>query len=110
MKIFKEGHIERQRLDGLVHQKLLAKETAKRKIAVTAQHDSEVTANFSSVTEQQIEDAYDANQGKFTGEEAQITPVGPRYLCSRRLHGDSFVLIFAEALSANVNETLRPMV
>jgi protein-disulfide isomerase len=65
-------NLKRQRIDAIINERLLAKEAAKRKITVAALLDSEVTAKVSLVTEQEIDSAYEANKGKFKGEEAQI--------------------------------------
>lgn len=65
-------NLKRQRVEALINERLLAVEAAKRKLAVAALLDAEVTAKVGLVTEQEIDKAYEANKGKFKGEEAQI--------------------------------------
>lgn len=63
---------KRQRLEGLISDRLLAKEAAKRKVSVPALIDAEVTSKVGLVTEQEIETVYQANRTKLKGEEIQV--------------------------------------
>jgi protein-disulfide isomerase len=65
-------NLKRQRIEAIINDRLLAKEAGKRKLTVAALLDAEVTAKVGLVTEQEIESFYEANKGKFKGEEAQI--------------------------------------
>ena len=64
-------NLKRQKVDALINEKLLEKESAKRKLTVPALLDAEVTAKVRLVTEQEIENFYQANKAQIQGEQAQ---------------------------------------
>ncbi len=64
-------NLKRQRVEALINEKLLAKEAKKRGRSAPALLDAEVTAKVGLVTEQEIENFYQANKARFKGEEAQ---------------------------------------
>jgi protein-disulfide isomerase len=64
--------LKRQELDGLIAQRLLAQEAAKRGTSVTALVDAEVTAKVGLVTETEIEAFYRANKARLRGDEASL--------------------------------------
>ena len=70
-------NLKRQRLDALINEKLLAKEAAKRSVSVLKLLDAEVTSKVGLVTEQEIENFYQANKAQIRGEEA-CRKKGPR--------------------------------
>jgi protein-disulfide isomerase len=59
-----------QRLEALIHDKLLAAEALKRSVTVQALLDAEVTSKVALVTEEEIERFYQANKARLRGEEA----------------------------------------
>jgi protein-disulfide isomerase len=65
-------NLKRQKLDALINEKLLEKEAAKRKLTVPALLDAEVTSKVGLVTEQEIENFYQANKAQLQGEQAQV--------------------------------------
>ncbi len=65
-------NLKRQKLDALINEKLLTKEAAKRGVSVPALLDSEVTSKVGLVTEQEIENFYQANKAQIQGEQAQV--------------------------------------
>lgn len=65
-------NLKRQRLDALIEEKLLAREAANRKLSIPALLDAEVTSKVGLVTEQEIENFYQANKAQIKGEPAQL--------------------------------------
>lgn len=65
-------NLKRQKLDALINEKLMEKEAAKRKLTVPALLDAEVTSKVGLVTEQEIENFYQANKAQIQGEQAQV--------------------------------------
>jgi len=61
-----------QRLEALINEKLLEKESAKRKLTVPALLDAEVTAKVGLVMEQEIEKFYQENKAQLKGEENNL--------------------------------------
>ena len=59
--------LKRQRLEGLIQTRLLAKEASKRGLSVPALLEAEVTTKISPVTDQEIENYYQANKTKYPG-------------------------------------------
>jgi protein-disulfide isomerase len=64
--------LKRDELEGLIAQRLLAQEAAKRGISVTALMDAEVTAKVGLVTEQEIDTFFQANKARLQGDEASV--------------------------------------
>lgn len=77
--------LKRQRLDALINEQLLAKEAAKRTLAVPALLDAEVTAKVGLVTEQEIEKFYQDNKAQIKGEQAQIREQIRAFLQNQKL-------------------------
>ena len=77
--------LKRQRLDALINEKLLAKEAAKRNLTVPALLDAEVTAKVGLITEQEIENFYQANKAQMKGEEAQFREQIRAFLQNQKL-------------------------
>src|SRR5262245_17674214 len=63
-------NLKRQRIDALINERLLAEEAKKRSISVPALMDAEVTSKVGLVTEQEIENFYQANKARYPGEES----------------------------------------
>jgi protein-disulfide isomerase len=77
--------MRRQQLEALIQDRLLAKEAAKRGIAVSALVDAEVTAKVGLVTEQEIESFYQANKARIQGAEATVRDQIRAYLQNQKL-------------------------
>jgi len=77
--------LKRQRLEALINEKLLAKESAKRKLTVPALLDAEVTAKVGLVTEQEIEKFYQDNKAQIKGEQAQLREQIRAFLQNQKL-------------------------
>jgi hypothetical protein len=77
--------MKRRELDVLIANRLLAQEAAKRRIAVSALVDAEVTAKVSLVTEQEIDAFYQANKGRVRGDEAKAREQIRTYLQQQKL-------------------------
>jgi len=65
--------LKRQRLEGLIQTRLLAKEAAKRGLSVPALLEAEVSNKLIPVTEQEIETYYQANKAKYPGDNYRQT-------------------------------------
>jgi protein-disulfide isomerase len=78
-------NLKRQRLDGLINDKLLEKEAAKRNLSVPALLDAEVTGKVGLVTEQEIEKFYQDNKAQLKGEQAQFREQIRAYLQNQKL-------------------------
>ncbi len=63
-------NLRRQRVEALINERLLSTEAAKRRIAVPALLDGEVTSKVGLVTEQEIENFYQANKARYPGDES----------------------------------------
>ena len=77
--------LKRQRLDQLINDKLLEKESAKRNLTVPALIDAEVTAKVGLVTEQEIEKFYQDNKAQIQGELAQFRDQIRAFLQNQKL-------------------------
>jgi protein-disulfide isomerase len=62
-------NLQRQELESLIAQRLLAQEAAKRGMSVSALLDAEVTAKVGLVTEHEVEAFYQANKSRMRGDE-----------------------------------------
>ena len=60
--------LKRQKLEGLIQGRLLAKEASKRGLSVPALLEAEVTSKVSPITDQEIESFYQANKAKYPGD------------------------------------------
>ena len=78
--------LRRQELESLVEQKLLAQEAEKRKIAVPALLDEEVTSKVGLVTEIEIDQFYQQNKARLTGDENEIRQKIRPYLQEQKLN------------------------
>ncbi len=64
-------NLKRQRVEALVRDRLLAQEAKRRGISVQALLDREVTSKVGLVTEEEIEQFYQANKSRVAGDEAE---------------------------------------
>jgi protein-disulfide isomerase len=78
-------NLKRQKLDALINEKLLEKEAAKRTLKVPALLDAEVTSKVGLVTEQEIENFYQANKAQIQGEQAEAREKIRTYLQNQKL-------------------------
>jgi protein-disulfide isomerase len=78
-------NLKLQRLEALINEKLLAKESAKRKLTVPALLDAEVTGKVGLVTEQEIEKFYQDNKAQIKGEQAQLREQIRAFLQNQKL-------------------------
>ena len=64
--------LKRQKVEALIAERLLAKEATKRGLTVQALLDAEVTAKVGPITEQEIENYYQANKARMRGDEGTV--------------------------------------
>jgi hypothetical protein len=64
--------MQRQKVEALIGERLLAKEASKRGITVQALLDAEITGKAGLVADQEIDTAYQANKAQLRGEEASL--------------------------------------
>jgi protein-disulfide isomerase len=64
-------HLKRDRVEALIRDRLLAQEANRRGTSVHALLDAEVTTKVGLVTEQEVEQFYQANKSRITGDEAK---------------------------------------
>jgi len=85
--------VKRQKLEQLINERLVAKEAARRGVSVPALLDAEVISKVGLVTEQEIENFYQANKAQQKGEEASFREQIRGYLQSQKLaaRGEAFV-------------------
>lgn len=77
--------LKRQKIDALINDKLLADEAKKRGLSVPALLDAEVTSKVGLVTEQEIENFYQANKTQIQGDESEAREKIRPYLQSQKL-------------------------
>lgn len=79
-------NLKRQRIDALINERLVAEEAKKRKIAVPALFDAEVTSKVTLVTEQEVDNFYQANKAQVkAGEEVQAREQMRAYLQNQKI-------------------------
>lgn len=101
-------NLKRQRLEGLINEKLLAKEAAKRKISVAALLDAEITSKVGLVTEQEIEKFYQDNKAQIKGEQAQVREQIRAFLQNQKLAVKREEFLRSLRAQAKVVVNLRP--
>jgi protein-disulfide isomerase len=100
--------LRRQELDRLVEQKLLAQEAAKRKISVPALLDEEVNSRVGLVTETEIDQFYQQNKARWTGDEDEIRQKIRPYLQQQKLNARRSDFVQSLRSKANVVVRLSP--
>ena len=98
--------LKRQRLEGLIQTRLLAKEAAKRGLSVPALLEAEVATKISPVTEQEIETYYQANKTKYPGDNYRQTIQSQ--LENQRRGARQQAFIQALRVQANIVINLKP--
>jgi protein-disulfide isomerase len=101
--------LKRQKIDALINEKLLADEAKKRGISVPALLDTEVTSKVGLVTEQEIEDFYQAHKAQIKpGEEAQAREQIRTYLQNQKLAQQREAFIQSLRSHAKIVVNLKP--
>jgi protein-disulfide isomerase len=98
--------LKRQRLEGLIQTRLLAKEAAKRGLSVPALLEAEVTTKITPVTDQEIENYYQANKTKYPGDNYRQTIQAQ--LENQRRGARQQAFIQALRAQANIVVNLKP--
>jgi protein-disulfide isomerase len=101
-------NLKRQKLDALINEKLLEKEAAKRRLTVPALLDAEVTSKVGLVTEQEIENFYQANKAQIQGEQAEVREKIRTYLQNQKLTAKREEFISSLRGQAKVVVNLKP--
>ena len=101
-------NMKRQRLDTLINEKLLAREAAKRNLSVPALLDAEVTSKVGLVTEQEIENFYQANKAQIKGEDPQVREKIRSYLQNQKLQARRETFIQSLRSQAKIVVNLKP--
>jgi protein-disulfide isomerase len=100
--------LERQGLEGLIAQRLLAQEATRRGISVAAVLDAEVTSRVEAVTEQEVDAFYQANKARLRGDEASQRENIRAHLQERNLLVRRARLLESLRAKANVVVRLQP--
>ncbi|MGH7796933.1 MAG: thioredoxin domain-containing protein [Candidatus Binatia bacterium] len=101
-------NLKRQRLETLINEKLLAKEAAKRNLSVPALLDAEVTSKVGLVTEQEIENFFQANKAQIKGEDPQVREKIRAYLQNQKLQARRETFIQSLRSQAQIVVNLKP--
>ena len=101
-------NLKLQRLEALINEKLLAKESAQRKLTVPALLDAEVTAKVGLVTEQEIEKFYQDNKAQIKGEQAQLREQIRAFLQNQKLAAKREEFLRSLRAQAKVVVNLKP--
>jgi protein-disulfide isomerase len=104
-KIYQLKHRE---LHGLIAQRLLAQEAARRGVTVAALLDAEVTGKVGLVTETEVETFYQANKARLRGDEADIRQKIRASLQQRKLAAQRKLFVSALRANGQVRVSLRP--
>lgn len=100
--------MRRQQLEALIQDRLLAKEAARRGVAVPALLDAEVTAKGGLVTEQEIESFYQANKARIQGAETTARDQIRAYLQNQKLVARRAAFLESLRAQATVVVHLKP--
>lgn len=101
-------NLRRQRVEALINEKLLAKEAKKRGISVPALLDAEVTSKVGLVTEQEIENFYQANKAQIKGEEEKVREQIRSHLQNQKLQTRREAFLQSLRSQAKVVVNLKP--
>jgi protein-disulfide isomerase len=100
--------LKRQKLEALIQTRLLAKEAANRGLTIPALLDAEVTPKVSPVTEQDIENHYQANRAKYPGERDTYSDAIRSQLRNQRQAAQREAFLRSLRSQANVVIHLKP--
>ena len=98
-------NLKRQELDALITQRLLAQDAARRSVSVAALLDTEVTSKVDLVTDQEVEDFYQQNKARVSGDEADIRQKIRAFLQQQKLA--ALRKIFVESLWSQAKVLVR---
>jgi protein-disulfide isomerase len=98
--------LKRQKLEGLIQSRLLAKEAAKQGISIPQLLDAEVTSKVSAVTDEEIETYYQANKTKYPGD--NYRQVIQSQLQNQRRFAQQQAFIRSLRSQANIVINLKP--
>jgi protein-disulfide isomerase len=98
--------LKRQRLEGIIQTRLLAKEAAKRGLSIPALLDAEVTSKISQVSDQEIDAYYQANKAKYPGDNYRQTIQSQLHNQRRGARQQAFIQ--ALRAQANIVINLKP--
>jgi len=101
-------NLKRQRIDALINERLLAEEAKKRSISVPALMDAEVTSKVGLVTEQEIENFYQANKARYPGEESAAREQIRSFLQNQKLQARREAFLQSLRAGAKVVVNLKP--
>ncbi|HWO41109.1 MAG TPA: thioredoxin domain-containing protein [Candidatus Eisenbacteria bacterium] len=101
-------NLKRRHVEALINEKLLAKEAAKRGVSVSALLDAEVTSKTGPVTEQEIEEFYQANQAQLKGEESNLREQIRAHLQNQKLSAKRQEFLESLRSRAKVRVHLQP--
>jgi protein-disulfide isomerase len=97
--------LKRQELDSLIAQRLLAQEAARRSVSVAALLDAEVTSKVDPVTDKEVEEFYQKNKARLSGDEAAIREKIRAFLQQQKLAARR--KIFVESLRSQAKVLVR---
>jgi len=97
-----------QELNGLIAQRLLAQEAAKRQISLAALLDAEVTAKVGLVTEKEIDDFYQTNKAQLRGDEKTLRQQIRNHLQQQKLVARREFFVASLRSQGNVVARLQP--
>jgi len=100
--------LKREKVEELIDEKLLEKEAAKRGLSTTALLDAEVTAKTGLVTEQEIENFYQANKGRLKGEESKLREQIRSHLQNQKLGARREAFLQTLRSQAKIVMNLKP--
>ena len=101
-------NLKRQRIEGLINEKLLAKEAKKRGLSIPALVDAEVTSKVDLITEQEIDNFYQANKAQLKGEEEKIREQIRAYLQNQKIQARREAFLQSLRSQAKVAVNLKP--
>jgi hypothetical protein len=94
--------LKRQQVEALIAERLLAWEAAKRGMTIQALLDAEVTGKAELVTEQEIENFYQANKARLKGDEATAREQIRAHLQKQKLTAQRGAFVQSLRSQANV--------
>lgn len=101
-------NLKRQELDALIAQRLLAQEAARRSVSLTALLDAEVTSKIDLVTDKEVEDFYQQNKARVSGDEADIRQKIRAFLRQQKLAARRNLFVKSLRSQAKVLVRLEP--
>jgi len=100
--------LKREKVDEMIDDKLLEKEAGRRGLSTSALLDAEVTAKTGLVTEQEIDNFYQANKGRLKGEEPKLREQIRSYLQNQKLQARREEFLQTLRSQAKIVMNLKP--